>query len=146
MKLYPQKKKCGDDKLIFDDGKKVYIPDGAKLDLYSVQGNSPDEAVKKIDEINSQGGKITGAVISVGGTRSDDTAYRKSRQSWNVGNARPVPNGKRLFCGAVAYRCFYINSAIMKRGFPRRGRKTYFHILIRPTWAIRLKRSLQVLR
>ena len=29
------KEKCGDDKLIFDDGKKVYIPDGAKLNLGS---------------------------------------------------------------------------------------------------------------
>ena len=31
------KEKCGDDKLIFGDGKKVYIPDGAKLNLGSAR-------------------------------------------------------------------------------------------------------------
>ena len=98
------KEKCGDDKLIFDDGKKVYIPDGAKLNLGSAgKGIALDEAVKRIDEINSQGGKITGAVISV------DIRLTEKRQKLECRNTRPVQNGKRLFCGAVAYRCFYIN-------------------------------------
>ena len=91
------KEKCGDDKLIFGDGNTVYIPDGAKLNLGSAgKGIALDEAINRINEINSQGGKITGAVISVGGSVATYGLPQKSK-TWSVGIRDPYKSENDYF-------------------------------------------------
>lgn len=123
------KEKCGDDKLIFDDGKKVYIPDGAKLNLGSAgKGIALDEAVKKIDEINSQGGKITGAVISVGGSVATYGLPKKGK-SWNVGIRDPYQTENDYFAVLSLTDAFISTSGDYEKRFTAEDGKTYFHIL-----------------
>lgn len=123
------KEKCGDDKLIFDDGKKVYIPDGAKLNLGSAgKGIALDEAVKRIDEINSQGGKITGAVISVGGSVATYGLPKKGK-SWNVGIRDPYKTENDYFAVLSLTDAFISTSGDYEKRFTAEDGKTYFHIL-----------------
>lgn len=123
------KEKCGDDKLIFDDGKKVYIPDGAKLNLGSAgKGIALDEAVKRIDEINSQGGKITGAVISVGGSVATYGLPKKDK-SWNVGIRDPYKTENDYFAVLSLTDAFISTSGDYEKRFTAKDGKTYFHIL-----------------
>jgi len=120
------KEKCGDDKLIFDDGKKVYIPDGAKLNLGSAgKGIALDEAVKRIEKINSQGGKITGAVISVGGSVATYGLPKKGK-SWNVGIRDPYKRKTIISRCCRLQMLLYQPRAIMKRGLPPRTEKHIF--------------------
>lgn len=123
------KEKCGDDKLIFDDGKKVYIPDGAKLNLGSAgKGIALDEAVKRIEEINSQGGKITGAVISVGGSVATYGLPKKGK-SWNVGIRDPYKTENDYFAVLSLTDAFISTSGDYEKRFTAEDGKTYFHIL-----------------
>ena len=115
--------------MIFGDGKKVYIPDGAKLNLGSAgKGIALDEAVKRIDEINSQGGKITGAVISVGGSVATYGLPKKGK-SWNVGIRDPYKTENDYFAVLSLTDAFISTSGDYEKKFTAEDGKTYFHIL-----------------
>lgn len=118
---------CDDSKIIFDNFKKtIALPKGCKLNLGSVGKGIACDAV--IDYCKALPDKITGAVVSVGGSVA---TFGKpiSGEKWSVGLRNPFGGANDYFAVLSLDDAFVSTSGDYEKKFTADNGETYFHIL-----------------